>query len=743
VAELEVWGGVECTVARIGDEYSDQLRRTGHDRRLDDLDRFAELGIRALRYPVLWERSPEWQWVDERLGRLRQRGIRPIVGLVHHGSGPRHTSLLDPSFPEQLAAYAREVAERYPWVEDWTPVNEPLTTARFSCLYGFWYPHRRDALSLARALLTEIRAVVLAMRAIREVVPAARLIQTDDLAKTHSTPQLRYQAEHENERRWVTWDLLCGRRTGIEDWLLYVGIDEAALRWFEENPCPPDVVGINHYLSGERFLDHRLDRYPERLHGSNGRDRYVDELAARVLGPGPDGPAQLLLEAWERYRLPLAVTEAHNGCTREEQLRWLDEVWRSAVAARKAGADVCAVTVWSLLGAAGWSSLLTAGDDYEPGVFDVRAPTPRPTALAEMTRSLAARGAYDHPVLRGAGWWRRPERLWYPAEGPVAGMPAAAAAPLVVTGATGTLGQAVAHACELRGLPYALTTRAEVDIADSAAVFDVLDALRPWAVVNAAGYVRVDEAEHESERCRRENTVGAVLLARACAERELPFVTFSSDLVFDGAKGAPYVESDAPAPLGVYGASKAEAERAVLAEHAAALVVRTSAFFGPWDESNFAHAVVRELGEGRRFLAAADQVVSPTYVPELVDAVLDLLIDGERGLWHLANRGAVTWAEFARAVAAAADLDESLVERLPTPALALVAPRPRYSALGSERGWPLSTLAAAVERFVSDRTLAHTSSGSMRVADWTTENGVLASAGSHARNSSSIQTQFE
>src|SRR5918997_5033171 len=145
---LELWGGVECTGARVGDGYLDQIRRSGHQGRLEDLDLIANLGLRAIRYPVLWERvaphgleSADWSWTDERLGRLRELGIRPIVGLVHHGSGPRHTSLVDPSFAEGLAEFARAVAERYPWVDAYTPVNEPLTTARFSGLYGHWYPH--------------------------------------------------------------------------------------------------------------------------------------------------------------------------------------------------------------------------------------------------------------------------------------------------------------------------------------------------------------------------------------------------------------------------------------------------------------------------------------------------------------------------------------------------------------------------------------------------------------------------
>jgi len=653
---------------------------------------------------VLWERAPQWQWADERLGRLRDLGVRPIVGLLHHGSGPPTTSLLDPEFPEKLAAYARAVAERYPWVEDWTPVNEPLTTARFSCLYGFWHPHARGSEPFARSLLNQVRAVVLAMRAIREVIPNARLVQTDDLGKTHSTPRLEYQQDHENERRWATWDLLCGRSRPVRDWFAYIGVEAPELRWFEENPCPPDVIGINHYLSSERFLDHRLERYPEHVHGGNGRDAYADELAPRVLGAGADGPGRLLLEVWERYGLPIAVTEVHNGSTREEQLRWYDEVWRAAVAARDAGADVRAVTVWSLLGTAGWSSMLTQGhNDYEVGVFDARGPKPRPTAIARMTRALATEGRFDHPVLRSPGWWRRPDRFWYSPEGQVAPSPPNDAPPLLVTGATGTLGRAFARLCEQRGLSCVLTSRAELDLADQQSARTALERVRPWAVVNAAGYVRVDDAESEPERCRRENADGPAVLARECARTRLPFVTFSSDLVFDGSKEAPYVESDAVAPRNVYGATKAEAEHRVLAAHPAALVVRTSAFFGPWDEWNFAHAALEALATGRPFAAADDAVVSPTYVPDLVDAVLDLLIDDESGIWHVANPGEVTWEEFARLVAAAAGVSEATLHGCPSAELGWVARRPRYSALGSERGSLLEPLEDALARFVGER----------------------------------------
>src|SRR4051794_5888375 len=136
---LELWGGIECTVNRVGDGYFDQLRQPGMSLGRDELDRFAALGLRALRFPVLWENtaprgpgSANWDWADPRLEHLRTLGVSPIVGLVHHGSGPPGTSLVDPSFPDGLAAFARAVAERYPWVDRYTPVNEPLTTARFS-----------------------------------------------------------------------------------------------------------------------------------------------------------------------------------------------------------------------------------------------------------------------------------------------------------------------------------------------------------------------------------------------------------------------------------------------------------------------------------------------------------------------------------------------------------------------------------------------------------------------------------
>ena len=278
------------------------------------------------------------------------------------------------------------------------------------------------------------------------------------------------------------------------------------------------------------------------------------------------------------------------------------------------------------------------------------------------------------------------------------------ARPLLITGATGTLGGAFARLCQVRGLAYHLLSRKEMDIADPVSVAEKLEELEPWAIINAAGYVRVDKAEREPDVCMRENADGPAVLAEACARRGARLLTFSSDLVFGGERDVPYVESNAVAPLNVYGRSKAEAERRVLAALPSALVVRASAFFGPWDEYNFVTIALRTLAAGEPFIAADDAVVSPTYVPDLVHASLNLLIDGEYGLWHLANPGAITWAELARLAAELAGVDGGRIETRPTAALGLPAARPRYSALGSERGALLPPLMDALVRYLNERT---------------------------------------
>ncbi|WP_313030810.1 SDR family oxidoreductase, partial [Massilia alkalitolerans] len=205
---------------------------------------------------------------------------------------------------------------------------------------------------------------------------------------------------------------------------------------------------------------------------------------------------------------------------------------------------------------------------------------------------------------------------------------------------------------------------------------------------------------NEAERCLRENTAGAAILAAACARHGIHLTTFSSDLVFDGKQSRPYVESDPVAPLNVYGRSKAEAEVAVLDEHPGALVVRTSAFFGPWDQYNFVTLALNALERGESFVASNDLTITPTYVPDLVHACLDLAIDREAGIWHLANGGELTWAELALKAAERAGVDAS---RLEARSIAYPAARPAYCALTSERGILLPRLDQALDRYLELR----------------------------------------
>jgi dTDP-4-dehydrorhamnose reductase len=722
-----LWVGLECTVNRVEENYVDQCRKNGHREREADLARFAELGAERIRYPFLWEWADDgvteaapydWSWADDRTKALKRHGLEPIVGFVHHGSGPRHTSLVDPMFPEKLAHYAGEFAARYPWLTDYTPVNEPLTTARFSGLYGFWYPHGRDDRTFVRCLYQEIKGTVLTMEAVRRVNPKARLIQTDDMGRASGTPGLQYQVDHENERRWLAFDLLCGRVDEGHRLYRYLrnnGLSRDELKWLRDNPCPPDVIGINHYLLSNRFLDHRREFYPAHLQGGNGQDSYADVGAVDTGRAELPTPFSVLEETWKRYGLPIAVTEVHVNGPRETQMRWLKEVWSDACRLKEQGADLQAVTVWALLGSFDWNSCCTRDDGfYESGVFDVRAEEPRPTALAKMAKALGQHGNYEHPLLLQPGWWKLPTRAMFARRTDIAGPDVNVGPPILITGATGTLGRAFARICQNRSIPHRLVSRQEMDICDPDSVRATLDRHQPWAVINCAGYVRVDEAEQDQDRCFRENVAGPELLALLTAQKGIPLLSFSSDMVFDGGREEPYLESHATAPLNVYGRSKAEKEARVLQRHPGALIVRTSSFFGPWDEHNFITTLLRRLGEGENVGVASDLIVSPTYVPDLVNACLDLLVDGEKGVVHLTNRGALSWADFAKmAVDIAgrhAPFEGSLGRAAVDPRLAKdlgwAAARPRFSALSSEKANILPSLEDALNRYFNELEVA-------------------------------------
>ncbi len=704
--DIEIWGGIECTINRVKDKYNDQLSYSGFYNRADDIDKIATLGIKRLRFPILWETHQQtlstnidWSWVSGKLDKLKQLDITPIAGLLHHGSGPSFTSLMDDNFPELLAAYAGKVAAAFPWLQYYTPINEPLTTARFSGLYGHWYPHHCNDISFAKMLLNQLKATVLCMKEIKKINPHVQLVQTEDLSKTYSTPALKFQASFENERRWLTFDILCGRllpHTMMYKYFIRLGIDKSKLHFFIDNPCPPDVFGANYYITSERFLDDRLHLYPKHLHGGNELQQYADMEAIRVQHNFPSGLKVLLTEAWQRFGLPVAVTECHLHCTKEEQIRWVHDCWKNLHELKEEGIPVQALTVWALTGAYGWDKLLTDKRmNYEPGVFAVRNGQLHTGALYKFIKSLATSSQTDHHLCVQPGWWKKQSIKKF-----IAGMNTEK--PLLITGKTGTLGNAFAKLCVQRNIPCLLVGREDADITDKVQFENLLSRIQPWAVINTAGMVNIDEAEKNEEKCFAANTTAPLMMAKLCGEKNIQLMLFSSDQVFDGAAQKNYTELDKPRPLNVYGRSKFIMETITSEVNPDVLIIRTSAFFSPWDKYNFAVQVLESLSTGLQFKAAFDIFISPTYVPHLVNQALDMLIDEEKGLYHLSCSGCVSWYQFAVEIARHAGLSSDLIVPVSGSEMQWTATRPVHATLSSVKGIKLPWVNDAIESFITE-----------------------------------------
>ena len=226
--------------------------------------------------------------------------------------------------------------------------------------------------------------------------------------------------------------------------------------------------------------------------------------------------------------------------------------------------------------------------------------------------------------------------------------------PLLVLGAEGQVARELADIAPAEGWTVTRVGRAQADLATTG-IAPLLARHRPALVVNAAAYTTVDKAETEPDAARALNADLPARAARACAEAGLPFVHISTDYVFDGSKPAPYVEDDPISPLGVYGATKAEGERAVQAAGGRAAIVRTAWVYGA-QGANFVRTMLR-LAETRDELGVVgDQHGDPTWSQDVARACLklgDRLCGGDReaqGVFHAAGEGDTTWAELAAAV---------------------------------------------------------------------------------------------
>jgi dTDP-4-dehydrorhamnose reductase len=254
---------------------------------------------------------------------------------------------------------------------------------------------------------------------------------------------------------------------------------------------------------------------------------------------------------------------------------------------------------------------------------------------------------------------------------------------VVVTGAAGMLGRDVMLAAGNAGHDVIGFGHAELDVTDPAAIAKRFDLERPDVVINCAAWTDVDGAEEALEEALAVNETGAGNVAAAAAEHGASVLYVSSDYVFDGAKGSPYVETDQTAPLSAYGRSKLAGEEATVAVNKRHFVVRSSWLFGIGG-ANFVETMLRLAADHGEVLVVRDQVGSPTYTWHLAYGLVRLIEGVEFGIHHMAAAGSCSWYDFAREIFEQAHV-ECKVMSATTEMLGRPAPRPPFSALVSQR----------------------------------------------------------
>lgn len=271
----------------------------------------------------------------------------------------------------------------------------------------------------------------------------------------------------------------------------------------------------------------------------------------------------------------------------------------------------------------------------------------------------------------------------------------------LLIGDRGGLAQAFARGCTERNIPYETLEETLLDETPASALDALLERTQPTVCVYAAELAAPHEGEEDSVDAWRTLCVRPVRIAEACAKRHIALVTFSSHHVFDGSATEPYLESTPTSPSTARGRAEAAGEIAVLQAHRGAIVIRTSAALDPFSPSDFVSATLTLAARGQTVTVSADQVTSPTYLPDLVNTVFDLVERGANGVWHVANAGATSMYQLARTACTMAALDPDLVREQP--------PRPTperklsFTALRSGRGCSLPPLEDALARFVRAR----------------------------------------
>lgn len=267
------------------------------------------------------------------------------------------------------------------------------------------------------------------------------------------------------------------------------------------------------------------------------------------------------------------------------------------------------------------------------------------------------------------------------------------------------LAQDAVGAAERRGHEVTALPRRELDITDPASIDAAMADFSPEVVINCAAWSNVDGAEDDERGATAINDTGAGLLAAAAARIGATVVYPSSDYVFDGTKGTPYLEDDMPAPIGAYGRTKLGGEVSVAAANPRHFIVRTSWLYGLGGK-NFVETMLRIGSEQDEVLVVSDQRGCPTSTVDLAEGLMELIGTDRFGIHHMVGGGECTWFDFAAEIFDQAGM-ETRVMSATTEMMARKAPRPAYSVLGHGRDDAilLQPWQDALRRYLKDREL--------------------------------------
>ncbi|MBC6609413.1 glycoside hydrolase family 1 protein [Hymenobacter sp. BT507] len=348
-----------------GKERVDELEKCGHYKHWrTDFDLVQELGISFLRYgpPIhttfLGPGKYDWSFADETFGELRRRDIVPIVDLCHFGVPDWVGNFQNQDFPSLFAQYARAFAERFPWVQLYTPVNEMYICAEFSALYGWWNEQLASDQAFVTALKYIVKANVLAMQAILEVRPDALFVQSESSEYFHAeNPAAIKPAELLNAKRFLSLDLNYGRRVDSEmyEYLLDNGMTREEYHFFLKNNLKHHcIMGNDYYKTNE----HRV-----RADGSTTASGEVF------------GYHVITRQYHDRYRLPVMHTETNlwQGPNGDEAVHWLWKEWANVLRVRNDGVPIVGFTWYSLTDQVDWDTALRENNGHvNPlGLYDL------------------------------------------------------------------------------------------------------------------------------------------------------------------------------------------------------------------------------------------------------------------------------------------------------------------------------------------------------------------------------------